>query len=251
MKFPAVFVLIFFCFGCMAGPKVVHVLVALCDNKYQGIVPVQPALGNGQDPKNNLYWGALYGVNNFLGRQPEFTRIATIKNPDENILERVIFQYRDVYLIADAYDGRKIQDAVKEFFLYAAGHQNAPVNTDSLKLTGGSAADLLVFVGHNAFMDGEIPVTVRRGPSTHSNQAAVFACASRPYFQEKLERAGSKPLILTNGLMAPEAYLLHALVVNWAAGKKPAAIHEAVAAAYDKYQKCGMAGARRLFYYPQ
>ena len=38
--------------------KVVHVFVALCDNRHQGIVPVRAELGNGQDPRTNLYWGA-------------------------------------------------------------------------------------------------------------------------------------------------------------------------------------------------
>lgn len=35
--------------------KTIHVLVALCDNKYQGIVPVPEKIGNGQDPDQNLY----------------------------------------------------------------------------------------------------------------------------------------------------------------------------------------------------
>src|SRR5687768_2778496 len=42
--------------------RVVHVFVALCDNEYQGIVPVPARIGNGDDPDNNLYWGAAYGV---------------------------------------------------------------------------------------------------------------------------------------------------------------------------------------------
>jgi len=52
-------------FSCLAEPKVIHVLVALCDNKYQKIVPVPQAIGNGQDPKNNLYWGAAYGFKTY------------------------------------------------------------------------------------------------------------------------------------------------------------------------------------------
>ena len=39
--------------------RVIHAFVALCDNKNQGIVPVQEKLGNGDDAQNNLYWGAL------------------------------------------------------------------------------------------------------------------------------------------------------------------------------------------------
>ncbi|MFQ1017926.1 hypothetical protein [Gilliamella sp. BG7] len=56
-------------FSCFADPKVIHVLVALCDNKYQKIAPVPKAIGNGQDPKNNLYWGAAYGFKTYFSKQ--------------------------------------------------------------------------------------------------------------------------------------------------------------------------------------
>jgi hypothetical protein len=35
--------------------KTFHILTALCDNTYQGIVPAPNAIGNGQDANNNLY----------------------------------------------------------------------------------------------------------------------------------------------------------------------------------------------------
>ncbi len=34
--------------------KTIYIYVALCDNKYQGIVPVPAKIGNGQDPNNKL-----------------------------------------------------------------------------------------------------------------------------------------------------------------------------------------------------
>ena len=43
-------------------PLRVHVTVALCDNATQGMVPVPAAIGDGDDPRTNLYWGARYGV---------------------------------------------------------------------------------------------------------------------------------------------------------------------------------------------
>ena len=49
--------------------KTIHVFVALCDNRYQGIVPVPASIGNGQDTKNNLYWGAGYGIKAFSARK--------------------------------------------------------------------------------------------------------------------------------------------------------------------------------------
>jgi hypothetical protein len=36
----------------------IYVIVSLVDNLSQGIVPVPAKIGNGNDPRNNLYWGA-------------------------------------------------------------------------------------------------------------------------------------------------------------------------------------------------
>lgn len=40
--------------------RTIHVFVALCDNVNQGIVHVPEKIGNGQDPKSNLYWKNYY-----------------------------------------------------------------------------------------------------------------------------------------------------------------------------------------------
>src|SRR5215510_12112818 len=45
---------------------VIHVFVALADNVNQGIVPVSASLGNGDNAKTNLYWGAAFGVRTFF-----------------------------------------------------------------------------------------------------------------------------------------------------------------------------------------
>src|SRR5688500_17366703 len=58
------------------GYKVVHVFVALCDNEHQGIAPVPAKLGDGRDPANNLYWGAMYGVKTFFRRSPDWKTVA-------------------------------------------------------------------------------------------------------------------------------------------------------------------------------
>src|SRR5262249_2093890 len=61
--------------------RVIHVVVALCDNQYQGIVPVPPLIGNGDDPARNLYWGAAFGVKSFFKKAPDWKLIADIENP--------------------------------------------------------------------------------------------------------------------------------------------------------------------------
>ena len=56
-------------------PVAVHVVGALCDNEHQGIVPFSRSLGDGQNPKTNLYWGAAFGVRSFLERKAGWERV--------------------------------------------------------------------------------------------------------------------------------------------------------------------------------
>lgn len=72
----------------VAAPLRVHVTVALCDNASQGIVPVPPAIGDGNDPRTNLYWGASYGVKSWLER--DGWTIEKAASPREEILERIV-----------------------------------------------------------------------------------------------------------------------------------------------------------------
>lgn len=95
------------------GIRTIHVFLALCDNKYQGIVPVPARIGNGQDPKNNLYWGAANGVKTYFTQKSEdWQLISSQKNISEKILERLLFKHRSMntYMLADAYDGRFIKE---------------------------------------------------------------------------------------------------------------------------------------------
>lgn len=237
-------------------PGVVHVVVALCDNLHQGIVPVPAKIGNGQDPRSNLYWGAMYGVRSFLSMKGGWKIRSTVAAPSPGILERIVLhrtivrngRSRDLYVVADAWDGAEIRRATSRFLEYAAGGVVERIAIDSGKtiVEAGGAAHLVAYVGHDGLMDFSVnSVPAREGAPPRS--AVVLACASRPYFAEHLRQGSSHPLLLTTGLMAPEAYVLDAVVRAWFAGRESGEVHEAAATAYNKYQKCGLKGARRLF----
>ena len=237
--------------------KVIHVIVALCDNRYQGIAPVPAKIGNGQDPFNNLYWGAAYGVKTFMKKQEQWKLTNTIAKPVDPILERLIFKHKtkNVYLIADAYDGQYIKEATQDFLDFSAGvhGKNIPLNKQAL--AGGGDAGLVVYIGHNLLMDSfankpQIPsvsATSKANNSKANRQAAVFACQSKRYFTDSLKQVGTRPLITTTTNMAPEAYTLAALVDGWVNNKSPEQTQEAIAQAYHKYQKSGINAARKLF----
>lgn len=232
--------------------RVVHVIVALCDNKYQGIVPVPEAIGNGDDPANNLYWGAGFGVKSFFRKQRDWEFISEDRNLNAAVLERVVFRHKQkgVYLIADAYRGREIRLATSDFFQFASGLgiQTVEVGGESgkTKLSVGGGADLIAYVGHDGLMDfslTEYPQAV----DDRKREAVILACASKPYFESPLRQTGAEPLLWTTGLMAPEAYVLKAALDGWILSESGKQIRRRAAEAYHKYQHCGLKGAMNLF----
>jgi hypothetical protein len=232
-------------------PRVVHVFVALADNVNQGIVPVPKRLGNGEDAANNLYWGSAYGVKTFFARSPDWRLIASIPSPRSAILERLVFRHRraNVYLVADAYRGREIKQAIVEFLAAAAGEmpQAVPVRVESKEVvvSGGGNADLVAYIGHNGLMDFQLTSTPSQ-KNDRPRSAIILACASKQYFAPALRQTGADPLVWTTNLMAPEAYTLEAALDGWIENESDEQVRERAAVAYDKYQKCGVKAARRL-----
>ena len=113
--------------------KTIHIFVALCDNKNQGIVKVPEKIGNGQDPENNLYWGCAYGIKTYFKRSKEWKFIKSEKL-NSIVLERVVFKHiteKDTYLVADAYDGRYIKECTKDFLSASSG-----IEKNTIELNG-------------------------------------------------------------------------------------------------------------------
>jgi hypothetical protein len=234
------------------SPRIVHVFVALADNQHQGIIPVPPALGNGQDPQRNLYWGAAYGVKTYFRASQDWELVWSGRGTKDAILERCVFNSRlnDVYLIADAYEGSQIKLAVTDFLSSAAGVAREKVSfkirSEEVSMAIAGDANLVVYVGHDAFMDFQIPpISGTRGQKPR--QTIILACASKSFFAPYIRQTGAEPLLWTTGLMAPEAYTLKAALDGWIAHEDDEAIRQRAAQAYDKYQKCGARAALRLF----
>lgn len=232
-------------------PRTVHVFVALADNKNQGIVPVAARLGNGEDPANNLYWGSAYGVKTFFARSAEWQLLVAGHGPKPEILERCIFKHRreDVYLIADAYQGSKIKQATIDFLEAASGGEpetiSVKANGKNVALAARGGAELVAYAGHNGLMDFQLSALPQKKDS-QQREAIILACISKSYFAPLLRPTGAYPLIWTTGLMAPEAYTLKSAIDGWILHEGPEQTRERAAAAYDRYQKCGIKGARRL-----
>lgn len=244
-------------FGAAPSPaqehtRSIHVFVALADNQFQGIVPVPERLGNGIDPAHNLYWGAAFGVKTYFKASQDWSLIWSGTGPNPSVLERCVFKYRNsqAYLTADAYQGSQIRSAVTDFLSAAAGLNG---QTLSVKIGEGEKiipifgmSDLVVYVGHDAFMDFQIPKISGRAKEP-PRKAIILACASREYFGPYMRETGAIPLLWTTGLMAPEAYTLKAALDAWMLNEKDDAIRLRAAQADDRYQHCGLHSAERLF----
>lgn len=231
-------------------PMVAHVIVALCDNVNQGIVPVPKAIGNGQEPRTNLYWGARFGVRTYFRNAPGWRSVPAPATRRDGVLDsaafRATFASRPAFVIAEAWDGARIRDAIATFLEMASGRERQTIDLDGERVTAGGGADVIVFVGHNGLMDFPAPA-IAAGTADAKRDAVVLACASRPYFEPLLRRAGATPLVLTTGLMAPEASSLEAALRARFTGQDAAAVRRAAADAYHRFQKCGERAARRLF----
>ncbi len=234
-------------------PRVVHVFVALADNAHQGIIPVPAVLGNGDDPARNLYWGAAFGVRTFFRKSAEWRETLRIEKPYKGVLERIVFQHRtsNVLIVADAYQGREIGQAISDFFSAAAGirlHQSEPAAclASSAANCPPEDAELVVYVGHDGLMDFSLAKPISRA-DTVQRKAMILACASKQYFGAPLKSTGAQPVLWTTNLMAPEAYTLKAALDGWILNESAEQIRHRAAAAYAQYQKISVTAAVRLF----
>ncbi len=227
--------------------KTIHVLVSLCDNKYQGIVPVPPKIGNGQDPDQNLYWGTSYGIRTYFKKSKEWKFLKSEKL-DSFKMERIIFQHAtksNYYLVADAYNGKNIKQCTQDFFYSCSGSlkDTLKINNTSIGIYGNSC--LVSYIGHDGLMDFQLSESYNNTDGK-TRDCIILACFSKKYFGPHLKSTLANPLVWTSHLMAPEAYTLHDALTGYINGESAEKIRSRAALAYSKYQKCSEKAARNL-----
>lgn len=239
------------------APLVAHVVVALCDNASQGIVPVPAKLGDGDDPNSNLYWGAMYGVRGWFRRSNDWSSIPVAASKDARVLDRALYRREivrdgrrgEVLLLAEAWQGKHIEAAIRNFLEINRGEHVERVMVGDRRVDFGGASHVAVFVGHNGLMDFAAPTLPRSAVRAPPHASVVLACISDHYFSGILSR-DSVPLLMTTGLMAPEAYTLDAVLTSWFSGQSSSDVRRAAAVAYARYQKTSERAALRLFVTP-
>jgi hypothetical protein len=226
--------------------RTVHVFVALCDNKYQGIVPVPAAIGNGQDPNSNLYWGCSAGIRTYFKNSKEWTFIKRYKL-DNIRLERLLFKHktRKVYLVADAYDGRYIKQCTIDFLKSCSGQVKDTLRINGAIIGINGNGKLIAYIGHDGLMDFSLQERFQNTDSL-TRDAIILACKSKKFFTQHLAATHANPLVWTTGLMCPEAYTLHDALTAYIQNEPAESIRSKAAKAYAKYQHCSEKAARNL-----
>ena len=102
--------------------------MALADNAHQGIVPVPAPLGNGENAAKNLHWARLSAFEPISEKPGEWKELAHQANLSAYILEKSILYSAagNTYLIAGAYRGKEIKQAITDFVQASTGSQQKP-----------------------------------------------------------------------------------------------------------------------------
>lgn len=226
--------------------RTIHVLVALCDNKYQGILPVPAGIGNGQDANSNLYWGCDDGIRSYFKRSKNWTLVRRY-HIDAQRLERVVFRHNrdNVFLIADAYDGRYIKQCTIDLLKSCSGQLKDTIKVEEKTLGIYGNAKLLSYIGHDGLMDFKL-TDKYTNVDGKVRDVIIVACISKKYFSPHLATTKANPLVWTTGLMCPEAYTLHDALEEYLAGGPVENIRSAAARAYARNQHCSEKAARNL-----
>ncbi len=247
-------------------PLVVTVHVALCDNRQ--IRCGSAALGNGDEPKRNLYWGGAAGFRAFFDNQRRrWKRVLLDKGDGKRILARAVYRMRvrrpaarwrrlgvkkgfEVYLVGLGYRGLRIGEAMSTFITQVSRDPRAKVTTltlsDGTRLAIGAASHLVGYAGHNHLMD----VTSYRWPRWSRKRPLGYfalACMTAPYLARRLSGRQASGLLLTKTLMYPGAFTIDGLVRAFAKGGDQLAVFRGGADAYARYQKRPKARIRYVF----
>lgn len=209
------------------------VYVALCDNANQGIIPVPEAIGKGDDPDRNLYWGSAEGFQGVFGKSAHWKKESASEAAQGDVMRTCTYRHASgkVVLTAFAYRGSAIRACIEDFE----------------KALQQGTYDLVVYIGHNGLMDFSLSPTAATAGRAKTPECIVLCCKSQAYFQERIESVDAKPILLTTQLMYPGAFILHDVLEEWILGSSAKAYRTAAGRSYAANQKIAQKAALGVF----
>jgi hypothetical protein len=147
--------------------------------------------------------------------------------------------------VADAYDGQYIKTCTDVFLKSCAGQIKTTLNVADINLGLHGNANVVAYIGHNGLMDFDLENNYTNTDNI-TRQSIILGCISKKYFSPFLKQAKAYPLLTTTGLMAPEAYIIHDALEAYLGKQSNQTVALQAAAAYHKYQHCGLNAAKKL-----
>lgn len=203
------------------GPgKQAALFVALCDNEHQGIDPVPSAIGDGEKPERNLYWGCGDAVPRLLrkaGNKWKMQSVDDWQGKPEPVLRTIVCTRADekLTLTAFAWRGDSMSECLRAF-------EEALVS---------GKYELVAFIGHNGLMDEDLPEPPKSAGA--AADAMVLCCMSHEYFTARLNLIGSRPVLMTRQFMYPAGQVFLQALEAWM--NSPADLEKIRAAAGKAY----------------
>lgn len=222
------------CSAVHAAERTIGVFVALADNKSQGIVPVPVAIGNGDDPEKNLYWGSSEGLKGFFDDSKKWKLVSKNDHPiKRDILRERTYNLKSgkITLLARAYRGSAIKNCMNDY--------ESAVSNGSF--------DLAVYIGHNGLMDFRLPKPTKPLRQAKHPDCIVLCCKSESYFKSRITAAGGRPILLTTQLMYPGSFLVDAVVDTWQKRTNLNEIRASAGASYARNQKISRRAGTGVF----
>ncbi len=217
-------------------PLVLYVVVPLCDNDQINCGDRRAGLPD--DLEHNLYWGAVFGARRFFDRAHSPWQRLGASTREGPMPERIAYRRMvpgaawglgdrtvEQIVVLQAFRGDAIDQAVDHFFTVATTGGQVAIPGETPR---AETIHAVLYAGHNRLMDGKALPEAPEG--AHGIASVVLACRSEPYWGPALRAAGSRVLLTTRDLMAPEGYLIDAVARSLATNASMVSVRAAAIA---------------------
>ncbi len=216
------------------------------------------ALGDGSNPKHNMHWGALFGMETHFANAAGWRRAYTDDGDGRGIVRRVVFhrtaapttawQARgvtsafDVFVLANAWPSDWIVDAMEQPLRDALCGEPVRLRVDGAEpevLEFGGASLVVGYVGRNHMLEEYWDPFAQIGHCDARRQVGVFYACSRSavVLHAPVVEHGLYSILFTRSTITTEAYVVDGMLMALLSGELGDAFLSAAAAEYARYQK--------------
>jgi hypothetical protein len=246
------------------GRLTVTVHVALADHRFSD---VPQRFGDGDNPDENFYWGALFGVDTHLANAGGWRRAHTDRGDGEGVIRRVVFHRRaeptpawqargvqrafDVYLLTVAWPGSLVETAMEQPLREALSDQPVALTVEGIDLEFGAGGVMTGYLGPNWMIDHYWDPFSGLQPRPSRHQMGVFyiSSLSAVHLHQAVVDRGLYSVLFARRPLIAEAYILEGLLEALLTGDLDDGFCQAAAQKYVRHQKeVSPEAARFLFF---